>query len=173
MDSFAIAISAGMSGKVPNKWVALRMSLSFAFFQSLLPIVGWVLGTEIEPLISSLDHWIAFGLLGIVGWRMIRNGLDKESESFSGDPSRGTMLIMLSIATSIDALAVGLSLGMLAVDIWYPAGIIGIVTFIASMTGAYLGHRLDSVFGKRMEIAGGIVLILIGFRILSSHLGGV
>lgn len=173
MDSFAIALSAGMSGKIPNKWVALRMSLSFAAFQALLPVVGWFLGTEIEPLISSIDHWIAFGLLGMVGWHMIRSGLDRESKSFTGDPSRGMALIMLSIATSIDALAVGLSFGMLAVKILYPAAIIGIITFMISMIGAYVGHRLDSVFGKRMEIIGGIILILIGFRILMSHLTGV
>ena len=173
MDSFAIALSAGMSGNIPNKWIALRMSVSFACFQGLLPVLGWYLGGEIEPMISSIDHWIAFGLLGIVGWRMIRSGLDRESESVANDPSRGPTLILLSVATSIDALAVGLSFGMLAVEILYPALIIGIVTFIISMTGAYLGHRLDSVFGKRMEILGGVILILIGFRILMSHITGI
>jgi putative Mn2+ efflux pump MntP len=111
--------------------------------------------------------------MGTVGWRMIRSGLDRESENTANDPSRGPTLIMLSIATSVDALAVGLSLGMLDVPIFYPAVVIGIVTFIISMTGAYIGHRLDSAFGKRMEIIGGIVLILIGLRILMSHLTGV
>lgn len=170
MDSFAIAVSAGMSGRVPDKWVALRMSLSFAFFQGMLPVAGWFLGMEIEPLISPVDHWIAFGLLGFVGWRMIRSGLDRKSDSCAVDPSRGSVLLMLSIATSIDALVVGLSFGMLSMEIFYPAVIIGIVTFIISMTGAYIGHRLDSVFGKRMEILGGVLLILIGFRILLSHI---
>ncbi|MGC8877897.1 MAG: manganese efflux pump MntP family protein, partial [Anaerolineae bacterium] len=127
-------------------------------------------GSRFAALISEVDHWVAFGLLAFVGGRMIRSGLDADMMGFGCDPSRGKMLITLSIATSIDAFAVGLSLAMLRVDILYPSAIIGVVTGTLSLIGLLIGHRLGVLFGKRIEIAGGLILVGIGVRILMSHL---
>ncbi len=170
MDALAVSISAGMSGRVANRRTALRISSHFGFFQFIMPILGWFLGVEIDVLIASVDHWVAFGLLCIVGGRMILSGLKFEMQPSAADHTRGIPLIMLSLATSIDALAVGLGFGMLQVSIWYPSVVIGLVTFALSYIGARLGSRLGARFGKRMEILGGIILILIGTRILLSHL---
>ncbi|MGC8781744.1 MAG: manganese efflux pump MntP family protein, partial [Anaerolineae bacterium] len=132
--------------------------------------LGWLVGTQIANLVAAFDHWVAFGLLAFVGVRMIRSGLDGESESHPRDPSRGRMLILLSIATSIDALAIGLSLAMLQVRIFLPVLIIGTVTGGLSLFGLLVGHRLGRAFGKRMEVIGGLLLIAIGLRVLLSHM---
>ncbi|MCK5099554.1 MAG: manganese efflux pump, partial [Desulfobacteraceae bacterium] len=116
------------------------------------------------------DHWIAFFLLAFVGIRMIREGMDKSSAIQKKDPSRGMTMVMLSVATSIDALAVGLSLAMLDVNIWYPSIMIGVITTAMSLLAIKAGAKLGMMFGKRMEIFGGLILILIGCRILFSHL---
>jgi len=139
-------------------------------FQFAMPVIGWYLGSSIEPVIAPYDHWIAFGLLTFVGVRMLLSGIDGNNSSLKTDPSRGMTLILLSIATSIDALAIGLTLAIMKVDIWYPAVVIGVVTGLLSLIGLRVGNTLGEKFGKRMEIAGGIVLILIGLRIVASHL---
>jgi putative Mn2+ efflux pump MntP len=135
-----------------------------------MPVIGWLAGTTVERYIASFDHWIAFGLLAFVGIRMIRSGLDPKGEQQKTDPSRGWTMVLLSIAVSIDALAVGLSLGLVGVFVWYPAIIIGVVTGLMSWLGLRIGNRLGEKFGKRMEVVGGIVLVLIGIRIVLSHL---
>jgi len=135
-----------------------------------MPILGWSVGTRIAPLVSGIDHWAAFALLAFVGVRMIRSGLETDGELHPGDPSRGGTLVMLSLATSIDAFAVGLSLAMLQVSILYPSIVIGVVTASLSLTGLLAGHILGTAFGKRMEIMGGLILIGIGLRILIAHL---
>lgn len=135
-----------------------------------MPVLGWLAGASIAHLISSIDHWIALILLSWVGLRMVREGFSADSETHEKDPSRGRTLVMLSIATSIDAFAVGLSLAMLQVSIAYPAVIIGVITAGLSLLGILLGRKLGEAFGKRMEIVGGMILVAIGLRILMSHL---
>jgi putative Mn2+ efflux pump MntP len=135
-----------------------------------MPVFGWFLGSQVTGYIEEIDHWLAFGLLSFVGVRMILSGFDKTSDSKKDDPSKGIHLIILSIATSIDAFAIGLSFAMLNVNIWYPSVVIGIVTAVLSVMGVQLGNKLGIKFGKKMEILGGIILIAIGIRILIEHL---
>jgi putative Mn2+ efflux pump MntP len=170
MDAFAVSIAAGTSGRVSNQQAALRLAFHFGLFQFFMPIIGWFLGIKILPLISALNHWVAFFLLFIVGFRMVRSGFDKQGRTFSKDPSRGITLIILSVATSIDALAVGLGLAMLGIKIIYPCLVIGIITAILSFLGIQMGSRLGIKFGKKMEILGGLILMGIGSKIIITHL---
>jgi manganese efflux pump family protein len=170
MDCFAVSLGIGTTGYANNPRSLFRLSYHFGLFQALMPVLGWVVGTQVSSLVSSFDHWIAFGLLAFVGVRMIRSGLDSEGESHTKDPSRGGTLVMLSVATSIDAFAIGLTLAMLQVNILYPSAVIGLVTGVLSLIGLLLGNRLGLKFGKRMEVIGGVLLILIGFRVLLSHI---
>ena len=170
MDALAVSLGIGTT-RYAIGWRSLfRLSFHFGLFQFLMPIVGWMAGLSIQRVISSFDHWIAFGLLAFVGVRMIRSGLDTDGESHSTDPSHGGTLVLLSVAVSIDALAIGLSLAMLGVSIFYPAVIIGLVTAGLSLIGLQVGGTLGQVFGKRMEVLGGIILIGIGLRVLIEHL---
>jgi len=170
MDAFAVCIGAGTTGQAEGPRPTFRLAFHFGLFQFLLPVIGWFAGTTIERYIAAYDHWIAFVLLGFVGVRMLRSGFDPNGEENPADPSRGWTLIMLSIAVSIDALAIGLSLALIGVDIWYPGVVIGVVTGLVSGLGLRLGGRLGEKFGKRMEIVGGLVLIGIGIRIVVMHL---
>ena len=173
MDAFAVCLGAGTQARTSGPRPTFRLAFHFGFFQFIMPVLGWFAGMNIVRYISAYDHWVAFGLLGFVGVRMVRSGFNAEEETHKNDPSRGWNLVLLSIAVSIDALAVGFSLGMIGVTIWYPAVVIGIVTGLVSWLGLRLGNKLGEKFGKRMEIAGGIVLILIGVRILVMHLLGI
>lgn len=170
MDAAAVSLCAGASGYAHQPRPALRLALHFGLFQALMPLAGWLAGRTIAPWIAAVDHWIAFGMLAFVGVRMIRSGWKAAPPDPACDPTRGTTLVMLSLATSIDALAVGFSLAMLGTAIWVPAAVIGLVTFALSVTAARLGSRLNVRFGQRMEILGGLVLLAIGLRILISHL---
>lgn len=170
MDAFAVCLGAGAQNSTIGRRPTFRLAFHFGLFQFLLPVVGWFAGTTIERYIADFDHWIAFGLLAFVGGRMIYSAFHPEKEDARDDPSRGWTLVLLSIAVSIDALAVGLSLGLVGVTIWMPAVVIGIVTGLVSWLGLRLGNKLGVKFGTRMEIAGGMILILIGIRILMSHL---
>ena len=169
MDAFAVSLAAGTTGQACGFRPTFRLSFHFGLFQFLMPVLGWSLGVAIDTPIRSFDHWVAFGLLAFVGVRMIRAGLRADPETFRRDPTRSYTLVLLSVATSIDALAVGLSLAMLRVNIWYPSVVIGVVTAALSAAGIRLGNRLGSRLGHRMEIAGGVILCLIGLRILASH----
>jgi putative Mn2+ efflux pump MntP len=169
MDAFAVCLIAGAMNQANGPRPAFRLSFHFGLFQFIMPVVGWVVGRTVEPLIRDYDHWVAFGLLAFVGLHMIYAALHGE-EAQPPDPSRGWTLVLLSIAVSIDALAVGLSLGVLGISVWYPAFIIGIVTGMLSLAGLSLGQRLGGTLGKPVEIIGGVVLIGIGARILFSHL---
>ena len=169
MDAFAVSLAAGASGRTRGPRAAFRLSFHFGLFQFLMPVLGWLIGYRIEPLVSAVDHWIALLLLGFVGVRMIRSGLG-HSSGMRSDPSKGLSLVTLSVATSIDALAVGFGLAMLSVNIWYPSVMIGVVTATLSLIGLNLGKRLGRSVGQRMEIVGGVILILIGLKILSEHL---
>lgn len=171
MDAFAVCLVAGSLHQANGGRSAFRLSFHFGLFQFIMPVLGWLAGRTLEPLIRDYDHWIAFGLLAFVGIRMIVSALRGE-ESRSADPSRGWTLVMLSVAVSIDALAVGLSIGVLGLSVWYPAIMIGVVTGILSLVGLRLGERFGSRLGKPVEIIGGMVLIAIGIRIVLSHLIG-
>jgi putative Mn2+ efflux pump MntP len=170
MDAFAVALGCGASGQAHGPRAGLRLSFYFGLFQFMMPVAGWAAGVGIARLVSAWDHWIALGLLVFVGVRMIRAGLNPRLELRAGDPSRSFKVVMLAVATSIDALAIGLSLAMLRVSIWYPSFVIGVVTFGISMAGFQFGSKVGARFGKRMEIAGGVILCLIGLRILALHL---
>ncbi len=173
MDATAVSLGVGTSGQADSPRAIFRLSFHFGLFQALMPLLGWLAGSTIAVFISSVDHWAAFGLLAFVGGRMIREGLDPDCDSCPPNPTRGGTLVMLSVATSIDAFAVGLSLAMLQVNILYPAVIIGVVTGGLSLAGLLLGNRLGAAFGKRIEILGGVILIGIGLRVLVSHLFGI
>jgi len=170
MDALAVAIGAGIALKSPSQVPALRLSSSFGFFQFIMPVIGWYAGQTISTFIRDYDHWLAFILLAAIGGKMIRDALKGGKEFASPDPTRGIPLLMLSIATSIDALAVGLSLAFLKEAILYPSVIIGVVAFAMTWTGVAFGGRLGRVFGRKVEIAGGLILIGIGVKILLEHL---
>ncbi len=170
MDASAVCLAAAAAGYAKDARAVFRLSFHFGLFQFLMPVLGWLMGISFVSYFKAFDHWIAFFLLAFIGIKMIREGMDKTSEIQKNDPSRGMTMIMLSIATSIDALAVGLSLAMLEVNIWYPSVMIGVITAGMSLLAIKIGARLGTMFGKRMEIFGGIILILIGSRILYSHL---
>ena len=152
MDAFAVSLGIGTTRQARLPRPIFRLSFHFGLFQFFMPILGWLAGMTIASFIAHFDHWIALGLLAIVGGRMIRSGLDPEAEAYPNDPSRGGTLVMLCVATSFDALAIGLSLAMLGVNILYPSIVIGVVTVALSFTGLLIGHKLGAVFGKRMEI---------------------
>jgi putative Mn2+ efflux pump MntP len=170
MDAFAVSIGAGTNGNVRGPRPVFRLSFHFGLFQALMPIIGWLVGTRVAGYISGIDHWVAMALLAFVGVRMIRSGLSKDCDECPPDPSRGGTLVMLSVATSIDALAVGLSLAMLRTNIFYPAAVIGIITGSLSLLGVLLGRRLGGMFGKRMEVLGGLILNSIGVRVVLAHI---
>jgi putative Mn2+ efflux pump MntP len=172
MDAFAVSLGIGTTRQASRPRPVFRLSFHFGFFQFFMPILGWSAGNTIASLIARFDHWVAMGLLAFVGGRMIRSGLDPHREAYPGDPSRGGTLVMLSVATSIDAFAIGLSLAMLGVHILYPSIVIGVVTAGLSLVGLLIGHKLGLTFGKRMEIIGGVILNGIGLRVLVTHLVG-
>lgn len=170
MDAFAVSLAAGTTGQAKHARPIFRLAFHLGLFQGLFAFLGWLAGSNIATLISEVDHWIALGLLSIVGARMIRSGLTDHPDSRRVDPSRGLSLVMVSVATSIDAMAVGLSLGLLDADILSASLIIGVVTSGLSLFGLLAGGRLGQRFGKRMEVLGGLVLIGIGLRILLTHI---
>jgi putative Mn2+ efflux pump MntP len=166
MDAFAVSVGASVRRMAPR--ATFRLSFHFGLFQCLMPIAGWLLGTEVARFVAAVAGWLAWALLTLVGGRMIYAGLRGEDGSYRVDPSKGMTLVMLSVATSLDALAVGFSLAMLRVSIWYPAVIIGLVTGTLVLAGIRLGSRLGTRVGRPMEIAGGMLLVGIGLRILLS-----
>jgi putative Mn2+ efflux pump MntP len=170
MDAFAVSLGVGTGQSAPGRRSKIRLAFHFGIFQGLMTFLGWLGGITIVSFISAIDHWIAFTLLLYVGVRMIRSGLHSEEQTFSRDPSKGGLMVLLSLATSMDALAVGLSMAVLGSPVIIPALVIGLVTFGISLLGIFSGHRLGMKFGKRMEITGGLILIAIGLRILWTHL---
>jgi putative Mn2+ efflux pump MntP len=176
MDSFAVSLGVGTSGQARTARPIFRLSFHLGLFQGLMTLLGWLAGITIARFISSIDHWVALALLVYVGGNMIRSGLRQESheqpELSQNNPTKGKTLVMLSIATSIDALAVGLSLGMVDVNIVGASLVIAFVTLGFSLAGLLAGRQLGMKFGKRMEVVGGIILIGIGLNILVTHLFG-
>ena len=170
MDSFSVAIANGLATKTFKIIKALKISAFFGFFQAIMPIIGWYAGVHILDLISDFDHWVAFFLLTFIGSRMIYESIRKKSNTIVSSLSIKVLLI-LSISTSIDALAVGLSLSLLKVSIIIPAIVTGVVTFSLSFFGVYLGGRFGRVLKNRVESLGGLILVAIGLKILLEHLG--
>lgn len=169
MDAFAVALTAGAVLNPLTRRHLFRLGFHFGLFQALMPIGGWLIGMTVQKWISAYDHWIAFGLLAFVGGRMILEAFNKEEDKEVSDPTRGLTMVMLSVATSIDALAVGLSLAMLGISVWMPAAVIGVVAGILTVLGMLLGRRLGHNWGKRVEVCGGLVLCVIGLKILLEH----
>jgi putative Mn2+ efflux pump MntP len=168
-DCFAVAFSGSIALKSISKKQVIIASLSFGIFQALMPLLGWLAGQTVVDLIAGYDHWLAFGLLAFIGGKMVWESFRKEEECKT-DITKWKTLITLSIATSIDALAVGLTFAFLEVNIALACGVIGITAFLISVLGFILGRKAGKVFGKRAELIGGLVLIAIGLRILLSHL---
>jgi manganese efflux pump family protein len=170
MDAFAVSIATGLSTNAQQKRKnALIIASFFGGFQMFMPLIGWAVGLSLQDLIVGIDHWIAFGLLAFIGAKMICDSTKKEQESNNG-VLRFSSLLTLAVATSIDALMVGLSFAFLQTSIILPIIIIGVVTFVLSFIGFIFGYALGQVFESRIKIVGGIILILIGVKILLDHL---
>ncbi|MEA5051182.1 MAG: manganese efflux pump MntP family protein [Oscillospiraceae bacterium] len=172
MDAFAVAMCKGLAMQKLNYRNAAVISLYFGGFQALMPLLGYYLGARFESYIANVDHYIAFGLLAFIGGRMIREALAEEQTCGScGDRLDHRELLLLAVATSIDALAVGITFAFLSVDIAPAVALIGAVTFALSFAGVAVGNRFGARYQKKAEIAGGVILILIGLKILLEHLG--
>jgi len=169
MDCFAVSLAIGTTTKTRLIFAATIIALFFGAFQAGMAVIGWVAGVSLIGLISAYDHWIAFILLAIVGGKMILEGVRGGDDEAHVEVIRIVPVIVLSVATSIDALAVGVSFGVLQTAVLIPALIIGIICFGISFAGVMLGERLEKYLGNKMEIFGGIILILIGIRILYEH----
>ncbi len=173
MDAFAVAICKGLGMKRLDIGQALVIALFFGGFQALMPAIGWLLGSQFAHIVEPIDHWIAFALLAFIGGKMLVDALhgDEEEEAASDASLDLRELVMLAIATSIDALAVGVTFAFLQMDIVFPVLFIGVTTFALSFAGVAIGHQFGSRWEKPSAIAGGVVLILIGCKILLEHLG--
>lgn len=174
MDAFAVSICKGLSMRKVNKKQCLVIGLFFGGFQALMPFIGWVLGSQFEQYITSIDHWIAFILLGFIGGKMVVEAIREKDEAVEvgkmDPPLDLKEMFILAIATSIDALAVGITFAFLQVPIVEAVSIIGITTFVISVIGVYVGNFFGNRYKKKAELAGGIILILIGVKILLEHL---
>ncbi len=171
MDAFAVAIATGLRMRC-TMGQTLRMASAFGGFQFAMPVVGWLMGVSVRSYIESYDHWIAMALLLLVGGKMLHESFKTADDEKCPDPTRGFTLVMLAVATSIDALAVGVSMAVLDVSIWYPAAIIGAVCFIITATGMHIGRmviRENSTLNNKANAIGGLVLIAIGIKILLEH----
>lgn len=175
MDAFAVSICKGLSMRKVNKKQCLVIGLFVGGFQALMPFIGWVLGSQFEQYITSIDHWIAFILLGFIGGKMVVEAIREKDEAVEvgkmDPPLDLKEMFILAIATSIDALAVGITFAFLQVPIVEAVSIIGITTFVISVIGVYVGNFFGNRYKKKAELAGGIILILIGLKILLEHLG--
>ena len=172
MDCFAVSLAIGTTTKTRLVYAAAIIAACFGIFQAGMTLAGWVAGSTLIGLISAYDHWIAFLLLAVIGIKMMVEGIRGEDDKAPIETIRFVPVIILSVATSIDALAVGVSFGVLRTAVLIPAILIGVVAFIVSFAGVMLGERLEALLGNKTEIAGGVILILIGTRILVQHLSG-
>lgn len=172
MDAFAVSLAISLLLGRPSRAQTFRLAFSFGLFQFLMPVAGWLAGRGIRAHIEGVDHWIAFGLLVFIGGRMLLHAGEPERDGGCAacDPTCGASLLVLSVATSVDALAVGLSLSFLGVELLLPALVIGAVAFLLTALGMRIGPLAGRLFGRRAEIAGGLLLIAIGIGILVDHL---
>ena len=169
MDAFAVAVCKGLGMSRIEGRRTLVIALFFGGFQALMPLIGWALGRQFEEYITNFDHWIAFLLLAYIGGKMVWEALRGEESTSSGFDLRE--LLMLAVATSIDALAVGITFAFLRVEIFSAISIIGCTTFVLSLAGVVIGNRFGSRYQQKAEITGGVILILIGLKILLEHMG--
>jgi manganese efflux pump family protein len=169
IDAFAVCLAVGAQPGSHGPRQAFRLAFHFGLFQFVMPILGWLAGSGMEHLIRDADHWVAFSLLAFVGGRMVYSAW-RADPFIDTDPSRGLTLVTLSFAVSIDALAVGLSLGVVGLQVIYPALLIGLVTGLLSVVGLQLGSTAGQRLGRPVQVAGGLVLIAIGSQILAKHL---
>jgi len=172
MDAFAVAVCKGLAMKKITFKKALVVGLYFGIFQAGMPLLGYFLGTFFEHMVTSVDHWIAFILLSVIGGKMIHEALGHSEEPASDSLSFKTMFV-LAVATSIDALAVGITFAFLQVNIYYAVTFIGITTLVLSVTGVKIGNAFGVRYKSRAELVGGTVLIIIGLKILIEHLFGL
>lgn len=173
-DAMSVSITNGIAVKKLQLPKVLLMALLFGGFQALMPTLGWLLGTSVSKYISAFDHWIAFLLLAFIGFKMIVESFKNDEETVKKDPFSITNLLIMAVATSIDALAVGISFASLAIpgsELWLGIALIGVITFTLSCLGAFLGKFLGNMFKKRAGLIAGIILCLIGLKILLEHLG--
>ncbi len=170
MDAFSVSVASGLYIYKPYHKFYFRIAFHFGLLQFAMPLIGYCGGVAIESIIKNFDHWIAFGLLLFIGTRMILASFNKGKAAFKGDPSKGFTLVFLALATSIDALAVGLSFGVLHKPIIVPSIIIGITCALFSAFGIFLGRKASDIIGKRAELIGGSILIIIGLEILFEHM---
>ena len=171
MDAFAVSVCKGLSAGRVTLGHALTAGLWFGGFQALMPFLGWLLGVQFQSFITSIDHWIAFVLLAFIGGKMVFDALKQEDGDKDDSPFSVREIFLLAIATSIDALAVGITFAFLQTNIWVSIGIIGCTTFLLSAVGVFIGHKFGAKHKNKAELAGGIILILIGLKILLEHLG--
>lgn len=169
MDAFAVSLGKGLTVRHVAVHHALKAGVWFGGFQALMPIVGYALGYSFTDVVASIDHWIAFGLLALIGLNMIREAVWGDDEAQDADFGPRTMFVM-AVATSIDALAVGVTMAFLNVNIVLAATVIGVITFLLSAWGVYLGSRVGDRLGSRVVILGGVILIALGIKILVEHL---
>ena len=171
MDAFGVSIGKGLSMPVGENGRKVTLAFLFGLFQLLMPVMGWLIGRQFIDVISEWDHWIIFGLLGYLGVAMIREGLSDDDEDDDKQFLGAWEMMMLSVATSLDAMAVGLTFAFLPINVWEASTMIGVITFGISLIGVYLGKFMGQFVGKYADILGGGVLILIGTKILLQHLG--
>jgi putative Mn2+ efflux pump MntP len=169
MDAFAVSISVGLSNIKNRTRTAIKTGLYFGFFQAMMPVVGFFIGTAFSKYITTIDHWIAFALLGAIGVKMIVDGQKNDADE-AHDVKTGRMLV-LAVATSIDALAIGVGFSFIEVHIFQAAILIGITTFLLSTTGVFFGKIIGARFSERATLCGGAILIIMGLKILLEHLG--
>lgn len=170
MDAFAVSICKGLSMKKMSWKKAIIVGLYFGIFQALMPVLGYFLGATFESLVTKVDHWIAFALLVFIGINMLKEAFEKNKEEHNEDVDFKTMII-LAIATSIDALAVGITFAFLQVNILLAVTIIGITTFLICIVGVKIGNQFGDKYERKAEVVGGLILILMGIKILLEHLG--
>lgn len=173
MDAFAVSVASGITIKTLRLRHALTLGAWFGAFQAIMPLIGWLAGLKLLAVIQGADHWVAFGLLTFVGGKMIYESFRIEAEEERTNLLALHVLFLLSLATSIDALAAGLSFAVLKVEILLPILVIGGVTFVTSFAGVLIGEKVGHFFEKKIELAGGLVLIGIGVKILVQHLMGL
>lgn len=174
MDAFGVSIGKGLTMPVGENGRKVTLAFLFGLFQFLMPLIGWLIGRQFIDVIADWDHWIIFGLLGYLGIAMIREGLSDDDDEDDDDDKQflGVWeMMMLSVATSLDAMAVGLTFAFLPINVWEASTMIGVITFGISLVGVYLGKFMCRFVGKYADIVGGGVLILIGTKILLQHLG--
>jgi len=171
-DCFAVSLSASIANRNHSVSQVARVSFSFGFFQALMLVLGWLAGKTIVDFIASFDHWVAFGLLAFVGGKMLWESFHEKEDEKPADISRGWLLLTLSVATSLDSLAVGLAFAFEDINLWIAAPTVGFTSLVVSGIGFLIGTKVGQVFGKRAEVLGGLILIGIGIRILVEHLLG-